>query len=113
MNTEAMIKERTISATKFKAKCLSLLDHLEPAGIIVTKRGHAIARVLPLNTSANEALIGSMKGKIKVNSRNRFIVSSESSSQNRNSQETALVYRVPQLLINLDSPTSTLTNSEN
>ena len=62
-----MIKEKTIGATEFKAKCLSLLEHLEPAGIVVTKRGRAIARVLPLNASANDTLIGSMKGKIKVN----------------------------------------------
>ena len=61
-----MMKEKTISASEFKAKCLSLLEHLEPAGIVVTKRGHAIARVLPLNVCANETLIGSMKGKIKV-----------------------------------------------
>ena len=60
------MKEKTISATEFKAKCLSLLEHLEPGGIIVTKRGHAIARVLPLNVSATAKLIGSMKGKIKI-----------------------------------------------
>ncbi len=55
-----------ISATEFKAKCLSLLEQLDPEGIIVTKRGHAIARVLPINVSSNEKLIGSMKGKIRV-----------------------------------------------
>ena len=61
-----MLKERVITATEFKAKCLSLLERLEPGGIVVTKRGRAVARVLPMASGANEHLIGSMKGKIKV-----------------------------------------------
>ncbi len=40
--------EKTITATEFKAKCLRLLDDLEPAGLIITKRGRPVARVLPV-----------------------------------------------------------------
>ena len=55
-----------MTATEFKAKCLNVLERLEPGGIVVTKRGRAVARVLPMNAGANERLIGSMKGKIKI-----------------------------------------------
>jgi antitoxin (DNA-binding transcriptional repressor) of toxin-antitoxin stability system len=54
-----------ISASKFKAQCLSLLDRLDPDGIVVTKHGKAIARAIPADSGC-AALIGSMKGKVKV-----------------------------------------------
>lgn len=56
---------REISASKFKEQCLSLLDHLGPDGLVVTKHGKAVARVIPADSDC-AALIGSMKGKIKV-----------------------------------------------
>jgi antitoxin (DNA-binding transcriptional repressor) of toxin-antitoxin stability system len=54
-----------ISVSKFKEQCLSLLDHLDPDGIVVTKRGKAVALVIPVNSDC-AALIGSMKGRVKV-----------------------------------------------
>lgn len=54
-----------ISASKFKEQCLSLLDHLDPEGIVVTKHGKPVARVIPADSGC-ASLIGSMKGKIKV-----------------------------------------------
>ena len=54
-----------ISASKFKEQCLSLLDHLDPDGIVVTKHGKAVARVIP-SDSGCAALIGSMAGKVGV-----------------------------------------------
>jgi antitoxin (DNA-binding transcriptional repressor) of toxin-antitoxin stability system len=54
-----------ISASKFKEQCLSLLDHLGPDGIVVTKHGKAVALVIPANSDC-AALIGSMKGRMKV-----------------------------------------------
>jgi prevent-host-death family protein len=62
-----MIKDRTISATEFKAKCLSILEHLDSRGIIVTKHGRPLAKVLPARPHSNERLIGSMKGRIGIN----------------------------------------------
>ncbi|PYS36663.1 MAG: hypothetical protein DMG14_23990 [Acidobacteria bacterium] len=61
-----MFKEKTIPATEFKAKCLGILENLEPAGIIITKHGRPIAKVLPISPHGNERFIGSMKGKIRV-----------------------------------------------
>ena len=61
-----MFKEKTIAATEFKAKCLAILDNLESGGIVVTKHGRPIAKVLPISPEGNERFIGSMKGKIKI-----------------------------------------------
>jgi prevent-host-death family protein len=56
---------KTIGAAKFKEHCLSLLDHLEPEGIIVTKRGKPVARVIPFPRRPAD-LIGSLRDKIEV-----------------------------------------------
>jgi len=61
-----MYKEETIAVTEFKAKCLSLLDSLGPSGLVITKHGRPIAKVLPVTRQENERLIGSMREKIKV-----------------------------------------------
>ena len=58
-------KVKTISATEFKAKCLQIFDHLGADGIIVEKRGKAIAKVMPIKSN-NSEWIGSMKGEIEI-----------------------------------------------
>jgi len=60
------IKTKTLSATEFKAKCLRILDELGPQGVVVTKRGRPVAKVMPILTVDNSKLIGSMKGKVVV-----------------------------------------------
>ena len=56
---------KTIAAAKFKEQCLSLLDHLDPEGLVVTKHGKAVARVMPM-TRASADLIGALRGRIKI-----------------------------------------------
>jgi prevent-host-death family protein len=56
---------REINASKFKEQCLSLLDNLDQDGIVITKRGKPLARLIPVERGC-ATLIGSMKGKIKV-----------------------------------------------
>jgi antitoxin (DNA-binding transcriptional repressor) of toxin-antitoxin stability system len=56
---------RRICASKFKEQCLSLLDDLGEEGIVITKRGKPVAKVIPI-CSGCAALIGSMKGKLKI-----------------------------------------------
>ena len=58
--------DKTITASEFKAKCLKLLEKLDPQGIIITKRGRPVALVTPIQGESNLKLIGSMKGKIKI-----------------------------------------------
>ena len=56
---------RVMNASKFKEQCLSVLDRVEPEGIVITKRGKPVAKLIPVRSSC-ASLIGSMKGKIKV-----------------------------------------------
>jgi prevent-host-death family protein len=56
---------RTINASKFKAQCLALLENLDPEGIVITKHGKPVARLIPASLSCPD-LIGSMKGKIQA-----------------------------------------------
>jgi antitoxin (DNA-binding transcriptional repressor) of toxin-antitoxin stability system len=60
------IREKSLSATEFKAKCLRILDDLGPQGIIILKRGRPVAKLMPLSNRTNKELIGLMKGKIVV-----------------------------------------------
>lgn len=56
---------KEIGAAKFKEQCLALLDNLDADGLIVTKHGKPVARVIPY--AANDGdLIGSLRGKIKI-----------------------------------------------
>ena len=56
---------RQIAAAKFKEQCLSLLDRVGAEGIVITKRGKPVAKLIPIRMeSAN--LIGVLKGKLKV-----------------------------------------------
>jgi prevent-host-death family protein len=54
-----------LNASKFKERCLSLLDHLDPDGIVITKHGKPVARLIPIESGCS-GLIGSMKDKVKI-----------------------------------------------
>jgi len=56
---------KKIAAAKFKEQCLSLLDHLDPDGIVVTKHGKPVARVIPMERASAD-LIGALKGRIRI-----------------------------------------------
>ena len=58
------MRMKKISISQFKAQCLALLDKLEPEGLLVTKHGKTIAKIIPVEQEA-AYLIGCMKGKIK------------------------------------------------
>lgn len=55
----------SIGATEFKQKCLRLLDRVGPEGIVITKHGKPVARLMPVESGSAE-LIGSLKGKLRV-----------------------------------------------
>lgn len=57
---------KRIAAAKFKEQCLSILDRLGPEGVIVTKHGKPVARVLPLQRASAD-LIGALREHIVVN----------------------------------------------
>lgn len=56
---------KTIGAARFKERCLALLDRLDPEGLVITKHGRPVARVIPYARGSAE-LIGSLAGKIEV-----------------------------------------------
>ena len=56
---------KTIGAAKFKEQCLALLDHLDAEGLVITKHGKLVARVIPFEKQEAD-LIGSLRHKIKV-----------------------------------------------
>lgn len=56
---------RQIAAAKFKEQCLALLDNVDPDGIVITKRGKPIAKLIPLGTDS-ASLIGALRGKLII-----------------------------------------------
>ncbi len=56
---------KKMGAAKFKEQCLSVLDHLDAEGVVVTKHGRPVALVLPYEEAPGER-IGSLKNKIRI-----------------------------------------------
>jgi prevent-host-death family protein len=56
---------KKLAAAKFKEQCLSILDHLEPDGLVITKHGKPVARILPAERASAD-LIGAFRGRIRV-----------------------------------------------
>jgi prevent-host-death family protein len=56
---------KQIPAARFKEQCLSILDRVDAEGIVITKRGKPVAKLIPIRTESAE-LIGKLKGKVKV-----------------------------------------------
>jgi antitoxin (DNA-binding transcriptional repressor) of toxin-antitoxin stability system len=54
-----------VAAAKFKEQCLAILDHLPPEGIVITKHGRPVARVLPAERASAD-LIGALRGKMRI-----------------------------------------------
>ena len=55
----------TIGAARFKEQCLALLDRLGPDGLVITKHGKPVARVLPFDQDP-ASLIGSLRDELKI-----------------------------------------------
>jgi prevent-host-death family protein len=56
---------KKIGAAQFKAQCLALLDQVDPDGLLITKHGKPVARLLPAAAESG-TLVGCLKGRIKV-----------------------------------------------
>ena len=56
---------KQIAAAKFKEQCLAILDHVDEDGIVITKRGKPVAKLIPIRAES-AALIGSLKGKLTI-----------------------------------------------
>ncbi len=56
---------KTIAAAKFKEQCLALLDRVGPEGIVITKHGKPVAKLVPIDAEP-ATLIGALKGKLHI-----------------------------------------------
>lgn len=58
---------RTVKAAEFKQTCLALMDEVASRGqpIVITKRGRAVAKLVPVSDSRPQAL-GCLKDAIEV-----------------------------------------------
>ena len=54
-----------MGAAQFKEKCLALLDTVGIDGIIITKHGKPVAKLLPVASESAE-LLGALEGKLKI-----------------------------------------------
>lgn len=59
---------KTMVISEFKAKCISTLKTVQRSGedIVVTWRGHPIARVEPIAGSSLPRKLGTLKGKLRI-----------------------------------------------
>jgi len=62
------MKERVVSATEFKAKCLAFLDEMDRKGgrITITKRGRPVAVVGPARRKPFKSPMGSWVGRGQI-----------------------------------------------
>ena len=51
---------KTLTVTDFREKCLQLLDNVAAEGVIITKRGKPVAKLVRMPASCSE-LIGKIK----------------------------------------------------
>jgi prevent-host-death family protein len=56
---------KTIGAAQFKQQCLALLDEVGPEGIVITKHGKPVAKLIPIEVES-AVLIGSLADKIVI-----------------------------------------------
>lgn len=56
---------KTIGAARFKEQCLALLDSVGPDGIVITKHGKPVARLLPVQ-SGSQDLLGALQDKLRI-----------------------------------------------
>ena len=57
---------KTIGAAQFKEQCLAILDEVGPEGVVVTKHGKPVAKLIPIEMDSAD-LIGSLEDEIEIN----------------------------------------------
>jgi antitoxin (DNA-binding transcriptional repressor) of toxin-antitoxin stability system len=56
---------KAMAASQFKAQCLAVLDSIGPEGLVITKRGKPVARLIPMRGAPGD-LLGSLRGKVEI-----------------------------------------------
>jgi prevent-host-death family protein len=58
----------TVPATEFKAKCLELMDRVAEGRetFVITKRGKAVAKLVPADPPKRKSILGYMVGRMEI-----------------------------------------------
>lgn len=56
---------KEIPAAKFEEQCLTILDEVDEDGIVITKRGKPVAKLIPIKADSAD-LIGALKGELEI-----------------------------------------------
>ncbi len=56
---------KKIAAARFKEQCLAILDNVGAEGIVITKHGKPVAKLIPIGTES-ASLIGVLKGRLTI-----------------------------------------------
>ena len=56
---------KQFNVSEFREQCLAVLDTLPAEGVLITKRGKPIARLVPIREDDGD-LIGSLAGQLKI-----------------------------------------------
>jgi prevent-host-death family protein len=59
---------KTMNVSEFRARALQVVDNLPKDGVVLTKRGKPIARIVPITEDPvdNTPLYGALKGILKI-----------------------------------------------
>ena len=57
---------KEIAAAKFKEQCLAILDNVGEEGLVITKHGKPVAKLIPIRAES-ASLIGSLAGRMNIN----------------------------------------------
>ena len=59
---------KTIAAGEFKAKCLKLMDEVKKTRVtvLITKKGHPVAKLVPADEEASAEVLGCLEGKLEI-----------------------------------------------
>ena len=64
-NQSYNVSMKEMPAAKFKEQCLAILDEVDEEGIVITKRGRPVAKLIPIRAES-ASLIGSLRGKVTI-----------------------------------------------
>ena len=56
---------RTIGGAEFKERWLSILERVDDEGIVITKHGKPVAKLIPIRRASAD-LLGTLKGKLRI-----------------------------------------------
>src|SRR5689334_574444 len=66
--SKPLLASRQIAVAEFKAKCLALIEQVNKTGqeIIITKRGKATAKLVPMGNQDVDEIFGRLKGIVRI-----------------------------------------------